>query len=352
MGIGKVDKPVRFQAIFAGDMMKVSVVIRSYNEEKHIGKLLSGIAEQTVGDVEIILVDSGSTDATVSIASMFGAKVLTIDRQQFTFGRSLNIGCQAAGGEFIVLASAHVYPVYRDWIEHLLIPFKDPRTSLVYGKQRGDETTKFSENQIFRKWFPDKSNVQQAHPFCNNANVAIRKSSWRQMPYNELLTGLEDLDWAKRAVQIGGRIVYSDKAEVVHVHDETWPNVYNRYRREAIAMKAIYPEERFSLLDFIRLFFVNSFSDCRDSITEKVFWENIPGIFAFRFMQFWGTYRGYMQRTGISSQLRKKFYYPNRLKHPNSQRVEPEPDRLIKYNSNSMAKEDEASYCCSGTDSS
>ena len=332
--------------------MKVSVVIRSYNEEKHIGKLLSGIAEQSVKDVEVILVDSGSTDATVSIASKFGAKVLTIDKEEFTFGRSLNIGCDAASGEFIVLASAHVYPVYRDWIEHLLAPFEDPQTSLVYGKQRGDETTKYSENQIFRKWFPDKSSVQQTHPFCNNANAAIRKSLWQRIHYNELLTGLEDLDWAKRSVQAGGRIVYSDKAQIAHVHNETWPNVYNRYRREAIAMKAIYPQERFSLFEFIRLFFVNSFSDCRHSITEKVLFENVFGIFAFRFMQLWGTYRGYMQRTGISSQLREKFYYPNRIKLPKPPSVESEPDRLIKYNGNSKGKEDETSYCCSGANAS
>jgi len=331
---------------------KTSVVIRSYNEEKHIGKLLSGIAEQTAGDVEVILVDSGSTDATISIASRFGAKVLAINKDEFTFGRSLNIGCKAASGEFIVLASAHVYPVYRDWIEHLLAPFEDDRTSLVYGKQRGDETTKYSENQIFRKWFPDKSIVQQNHPFCNNANVAIRKSSWQQIHYNELLTGLEDLDWAKRAVQAGGRIVYSDKAEIAHVHNETWPNIYNRYRREAIAMKAIYPQERFSFLEFIRLFLVNSFSDCHHSIIEKVFFGNVFSIFAFRFMQLWGTYCGYMQRTGVSSQLREKFYYPNRIKSSKSASVESEPDRLIKYHANLKEKENETSYCCSGSDAS
>ncbi|MFB8794966.1 MAG: glycosyltransferase [Microcoleus sp.] len=49
-------------------MVKCSVVIRCYNEEQHIGRLLSGIMEQSVRDVEIILVDSGSTDATVGIA--------------------------------------------------------------------------------------------------------------------------------------------------------------------------------------------------------------------------------------------------------------------------------------------
>jgi rhamnosyltransferase len=49
--------------------MNCSLVIRAYNEEEHIGRLLEGISHQTVRDVEIIQVDSGSTDATASIAA-------------------------------------------------------------------------------------------------------------------------------------------------------------------------------------------------------------------------------------------------------------------------------------------
>jgi len=44
-----------------------SIVIRAFNEEQHIGKLLTGILQQTIQDREIILVDSGSTDATPEI---------------------------------------------------------------------------------------------------------------------------------------------------------------------------------------------------------------------------------------------------------------------------------------------
>jgi len=47
---------------------RVSVVVRAYNEARHIGRLLEGIRRQTVQDVEVVLVDSGSTDATVDIA--------------------------------------------------------------------------------------------------------------------------------------------------------------------------------------------------------------------------------------------------------------------------------------------
>ena len=86
-----------------------SIIIRCYNEEEHIGQLLSGIMEQTLADdVEIIVVDSGSIDATVSIASQFPTQIVSIDPEEFSFGRALNIGCSETSGEFIVAASAHV----------------------------------------------------------------------------------------------------------------------------------------------------------------------------------------------------------------------------------------------------
>ena len=57
-------------------------------------------------------------------------------------------GCEATR-ELIVIASAHVYPVYPDWLESLLGPFEDERVALTYGKQRGPDTAKYSEQQIF-----------------------------------------------------------------------------------------------------------------------------------------------------------------------------------------------------------
>jgi rhamnosyltransferase len=151
-----------------------SLVIRAFNEERSIGRLLEGVRRQTVQDVEIILVDSGSTDATVAIAARYGAKVVHIPPAEFTFGRSLNLGLAATTRSLVALASAHVYPVYPDWLERLLAPFSDSRVALTYGKQRGGENSKFSEHQIFARWFPGESISQQENPFCNNANAALR----------------------------------------------------------------------------------------------------------------------------------------------------------------------------------
>jgi glycosyltransferase involved in cell wall biosynthesis len=173
-----------------------SVVVRCFNEARHIGRLLSGILSQTVGAVDIVLVDSGSTDGTVAIASRYPVRLVAISPKDFTFGRSLNLGCQAARADLIVVASAHVYPVYPDWLERLLEPFQDRRIAMTYGKQRGDERTRFSEEQIFHKWFPETSVAWQDHPFCNNANAAIRKGAGRQCIPSTRVSRLEDIEWA------------------------------------------------------------------------------------------------------------------------------------------------------------
>lgn len=298
-----------------------SVVIRCYNEAQHMGRLLSGIMQQTLRNVEIIVVDSGSTDGTLAIAAQYPVKIVSIKPEEFSFGRSLNLGCAAATGEFIVIVSAHVYPVYQDWLEQLLAPFSDAQVALTYGKQRGNQTTKYSEHQIFAKWFPEQSQPIQNHPFCNNANAAVRRSLWQQLPYDEALTGLEDLDWAKRVMQLGYKISYAAGAEIIHVHDETPRRIYNRYRREAIALKHIFPQEHFNLWDFARLLTTNIASDFYHAGRDRVLAQTFRSILMFRLMQFWGTYQGFAQHGPISSQLKQTFYYPrglNVLADPNS----------------------------------
>src|SRR5688572_9325445 len=161
-----------------------SIVIRAYNEERHIGRLLEGINQQTVQNVDVILVDSGSTDSTIAIAESHGVQIVRLPSAEFTFGRSLNHGIKAAKHELVVIASAHVYPVYPDWLEALLRPFQDEQVALTYGKQRGPQFAKFSEQQIFHQWYPDASKLKQETAFCNNANAAIRRSLWEQNPYD------------------------------------------------------------------------------------------------------------------------------------------------------------------------
>jgi glycosyltransferase involved in cell wall biosynthesis len=291
----------------------IAIVIRAYNEEEHIGRLLTGIMKQTVKEPEIILVDSGSTDATRAIASQFPVRIVEITPEEFTFGRSLNRGIQAATGDLIVIISAHCYPVYPDWLEKLTAPLLDEGTAAAYGKQRGGESNHFSEHQFFRLYFPEESDLQQSHPYLHNANSVIRRKLWEEHPFDEELTGIEDIAWGSWAFSQGYTIAYVAEAEIVHLHEETFQQVYNRYRREAMAMKQILPKSKFGFRDFLSHWIKKSISDLTAAVQKGQFFRHLPGVLAFRLCQYWGTFRGYRYSGKIGSHLHHQFYYPPSL---------------------------------------
>ncbi len=305
---------------------RCSIIIRAFNEEQHIGKLLTGIKKQTLQNYEVILVDSGSTDSTVEIASGFDTRIVSIVPEEFTFGRSLNRGIKAAAGKYIIIISAHCYPVYPDWLEQLLKPFEDPQIAVCYGKQRGSETNHYSEQQFFRSYFPDISQPDQGQPFTHNANAAIRKSLWEQHPYDEQLTGLEDLAWSSWAKEQGYSIAYVADAEIIHIHEETIKQVHNRYRREAIAMKQILPSSQFSIRNMISMIVRKLVKDFSQARRDRVLSKEFVNILRFRVFQYLGTWQGYRYSGNIDHQLHKFFYYPPQMlseKIPESRLVEP-----------------------------
>ncbi|BBY78762.1 hypothetical protein MPRF_56610 [Mycolicibacterium parafortuitum] len=307
---------------------RISAVIRAYNEDKHIGRLLKGLEQQTVKLDEIILVDSGSTDDTVAIARAAGCTIVPIAKEEFSFGRALNRGCEAASGDVLLILSAHVYPLYDTYIEQMVGAFDRNRTAIAYGRQVGDERTKFSESRVMLKWFPTQNIWDQEHPFSNNANAAILRSTWAESPYDESLTGLEDLDFAKKAIQRGHRIAYIADAPVVHVHEETWNITRNRYRREAIAYARIMDDSKLSLAKALALALSNIVGDYVDAAKANRLRGNLASIPLFRSAQFIGAWEGFRQPTNISTQLLERFYYPADRQ---SGELPPAPGRKILY---------------------
>lgn len=219
--------------------MNVSIVIRTLNEAEHLPALLRAIADQDYdgGTVETVVVDSGSTDGTLDIAAAHGARLVHIAKRDFSFGRSLNMGCAAASGDALVIVSGHCIPAGRDWISKLVEPLENRQTPYCYGGQLGATTSRFSEKQIFSKYFPPVSRVPQEGFFCNNANSALLKTVWETNPFDEQLTGLEDMHLAKRLVEQGYAIGYVADAAVYHIHNERWRQVRLRFEREAIALQ-------------------------------------------------------------------------------------------------------------------
>jgi glycosyltransferase involved in cell wall biosynthesis len=291
-------------------MPTVSIVIRALNEADHLPALFSGLLRQTRQPDQVVVVDSGSVDDTVAIARAHGADIVHIEPERFSFGRALNLGCASADGELFVIASAHVYPLDEKWLEQLVAPFSRPDVGLVYGAQTGDSRSHFSELELLRKWFPEVSDDDQRSPFCNNANCAVRAEAWRALPYDETLTGLEDLDWAKRALAAGWKIVYRADARVAHIHNEPFAKTRNRHRREAIAHRRIFHDQHVGLLEALGLFLLSSGRDYLAAAARGRLWSNLASVPKFRAAQYLGTWEGFRHRGEVSTELRRRFYYP------------------------------------------
>jgi rhamnosyltransferase len=295
--------------------MLASVIIRTYDEQKYLDALLTKIFEQVCAlvNVEIVVVDSGSTDSTLDIAKKHGCRIVHISKSDFTFGRSLNIGCEHTKGAFLVFVSGHCIPTNEHWLDELVKPLIDGSVSYAYGRQEGKDTTKYSESRHLEKCFPRYSKLPQDGFFCNNANAALTRKAWERFGFNEELTGLEDMYLARQLVESGERIGYVPSSSVYHIHDETWRQVRIRYEREAYALQRIMPEVHFTLIDFIRFYLSSTLSDSLVAICEKVFLKKVPEILLFRLMHYWGTYRGNHEHRKLSVARKMAYFYPKDL---------------------------------------
>jgi len=280
-------------------MPETSIIIRTLNEEKHLGNILNALKNQGYQDYEIIIVDSGSTDRTLEIAKKFSVQIIKIESRDFTFGYALNVGCKASRGKYLVFASAHVLPVNSQWLSNLIAPFKNSKVAMVYGKQIGDSNSKFSERMDLRRLFRDSAIDSLATlDYANNANSAIRSDLWKKNMFDEYLFGLEDIDWARAVIKMGYLIHYEPTAVVYHIHEEEWYQVFNRYRREAISAVRIGlkhpPQAKKNILNVIRVTFLDllfTFPNYSLSRLEE--------IVRFRYYQWKGTKTGWLQGVGL-----------------------------------------------------
>ena len=292
--------------------MRASIVIRTLNEAEHLGDLLKMIARQVTPGmtVETVLIDSGSTDGTVEIARAHGARITTISKAEFSFGRSLNRGCTFSTGDFLVLISGHCVPVDDHWLQNLCQPLMDGQVDYAYGRQIGDDGSNYSERRIFAKYFPETSTVPQEGFFCNNANSAVTRKAWQRFRFDEELTGLEDMELAKRMVASGLKVGYTADAAVFHHHDESWRQVRRRFEREALALRQIMPEVQLSRLDVVRFMLVSTWGDWRSARRNGIVSTSLSDMIRYRWCQFTGSYRGNQEHRVLSHSAKERFFYP------------------------------------------
>ena len=292
--------------------MRASIVIRTLNEARYLDDLLKMIAAQRLDglEAEVVLVDSGSTDGTVEIARARGTRIVTIDKSEFSFGRSLNRGCAAATGDILVFISGHCIPVDEGWLQALCQPLIDDVVSYTYGRQVGDDDSNYSERRIFAKYFPETSAIPQEGFFCNNANSAMLRPVWERHLFDEDLTGLEDMALAKVLVGRGHKIGYVAQAPVFHHHSESWAQVRRRFEREALALRSILPEVQLSRLDVLRYVVRSVWGDWRAAARLGVRSTSRRDILRYRWNQYVGSYKGNHEHRRLSQSSKERFFYP------------------------------------------
>jgi rhamnosyltransferase len=197
-------------------MPAVSIIIRSRNEERWIGRCLKMVFRQSFRDFEVVLVDNLSSDHSVPIARRYPVKVVSVDR--YRPGRAINDGVRASSGDLIVCLSAHCIPRDEHWLANLVGALDSPLLAGVYGRQLPfSYSSDFDKRDLLITFGLDRR-VQTKDSFFHNANSLIRRDVWEKIPFDEELTNIEDRAWGGEVIAAGYQLAYEPEAAVYHHH--------------------------------------------------------------------------------------------------------------------------------------
>jgi glycosyltransferase involved in cell wall biosynthesis len=156
----------------------VTVVVPARNEEERLPLCLARLREQTFPGFELLVVDSASTDRTLQVARAFGANVISL--REPGVGRARQAGFQAAQGAIIASTDADALPS-QDWLERLIVPFRDPAVVGSFGTLRftPDEGWLRIGHAFFSRF--QKVNKRLGRPLCCGPNFAVRKTAFLEV---------------------------------------------------------------------------------------------------------------------------------------------------------------------------
>lgn len=220
-------------------MSDASILVLTKNGADSIRDLLRAVFSQH-GAIprEVIVVDSGSSDATLEISGQFPVRIERIPPESFHHARTRNLAASLASGEVLVFLSQDAVPASDGWLQALLENFSDPKVGAVYGRQIPKSDSSAERQDVLDTIYGERRIVKD--PAAGNqigyrfyhfsdVNAALRRTVWQATPYPEELKVFEDLAIAKVILDAGWRIVYEPRASVFHSHQHSTVELFKRY---------------------------------------------------------------------------------------------------------------------------
>ena len=214
-----------------------SAVVPVKNGAEHLPALLAALrAQELPGGLEILVIDSGSKDASARLAREAGAEVVEIPAASFDHGETRNLGARAARGEHVLFLSQDALPAGRDFARRLVAPLvDDTRVAGAFARQQprddadaltrrelghwaaagAEPRTVFIEDQARFAALPPAERHRLAA--FDNVASAVRRATLLEQPFAPSRFG-EDIEWGLRMLRAGRGLCYVPAAVVVHSH--------------------------------------------------------------------------------------------------------------------------------------
>ena len=200
-----------------------SVIIPAFNEEKHIQNTLQAL--KVNNDLEIIVVDNGSTDQTAEIANQPGVNV--IDFPSGTIAAVRNRGVKESTSDILIFIDADVR-VSPDWHEKLVAVIqKLHESSLMVTGSRVQSAEK--NNWLHKYWFSELTSYNA--PYINSGHLITTRLLFDKVHgFSENLETAEDYDFCQKATRVGA--VINNNPDLVVMHDGYPDSIVGFIQRE------------------------------------------------------------------------------------------------------------------------
>ena len=252
-----------------------SVIVRARDKADTIERTLRALREQSV-EPEIVVVDSGSRDATLQIARRYCDVLVEMPSDQFSYGGALNLGAECATAPVHFALSAHCVPADARWIERSLAHYRDPRVGATAGALRLPDGTLLREPFVH-----DLAHAQRhRHWGYSNHAASWRADTWREFPFDERLPASEDREWSWRIMRAGWRIVLDPalRVDASYRSQEPWLAWYRRLRREMAGYTMFVEGFSYGLGDVVREWWCDDLLDQRSPLRRRLSPRRIVGL--------------------------------------------------------------------------